>query len=579
MKNLLCIFASLCLLAGGVFAQEEPGVSSQTPQVEDQSVSVVLSEPNARIVSEQEFYFYNSNKMRVPLPVSQKAMVRFASVQKTGDEKTAYLKKYSPIEIESITAFYPRAEYTLGYLPTVDMKTMVGTIKKLSADQALEVAPVFIVDGMEAVVDGIYIETATPMSRETIMSAIKNAFGSDAMIHEITPVGGLWHVSLRRLFFLGEKGLPLHALSLANFLSTSNKIVWVKRAYPKFAFLRAPLVASVAVTPMSGTVGETRTIVLAIRIFGKNESEVVIDETGIPEFAQGNFTILADGKPPQSSFWDSVKLPPVKEARRQVGPNEWYVEHRYTIGLYAPEAEWVISGLNIPYVYKGKKETAEVAPVTFFVRPHLDEQFALMDIHAAYLLPELVFPGIAPVLPPAPAVWFDPVAGVIGGRGNLEASAWVLGVLMTALALFFFWIPIRRARVEAKRRSTRPHMWNAVELAEVLDATQKQNDPMIACAEIHDVVSTLLHQCFPDMPARHATFQQFKELQGKAEYQSLLARLDETFPDIEGLFESLELRQAPGFSGNTTEELGAHRDALIARVQLLGELLRTTKGG
>ncbi|MEK7118433.1 MAG: hypothetical protein AAB869_02375, partial [Patescibacteria group bacterium] len=381
----MAVFIVGCFFQPAFGQEDDWGKNSSPPAVESPKIPVEPDPENARIVSQQEFYFYGDNKLRIPLTLSRKVAVRFSvDAKKNEDEKKAYLKKYSPTDLAPIASVYPRAEYALGYLPITDLKTMIGTIKKLSADQLLEVAPVFIVDGMEAVVDGIYLETVTPMSRDSVLAAIRSVFGSDAMIHEITPEGRVWHISFRRLFFLGDKKLPLHVLSLANFLERSMKLFWVKRAYPKFAFLRDPVIAALFVTPVTGTVGEERTVTLAIRIFGKTADEVVVDEESIPDLKQGKFVPLFNGKPPQELFFD-VRKTFAKEARRQVGPNEWYIERKYNIGLYAPEAEWTIAGVEFAYEYKGKKRSAIVSPVTFFVRPHLDDKYKLSDIPGAFL--------------------------------------------------------------------------------------------------------------------------------------------------------------------------------------------------
>lgn len=561
------------------FGQDEYGDGYGFPPAVESSKTPEESDPeNARIVSQQEFYFYGDNKLRIPLTLSRKAVVRFSveKNKKNTEEKKEYLKKYSPIELESISGVYPRAEYVLGYLPIIDVKTMVGTIKKLSADKALEVAPVFIVDGMDAVVDGIYLETVTPMSRGSVLAAIKNVFGGDAMIHEITPEGGVWHISFKPLFFLGDKNLPLHTLSLANFLERSPKLFWVKHAYPKFALLRDPVIASIAVTPVTGTVGEERTITLSIRIFGKTADEVVVDEKSIPDLKQGKFIPLFDGKPPQDLFFD-VRKTFAKEARRQVGPNEWYIERKYNIGLYAPETEWTIAGVEFAYKYKDKKMSARVSPVTFFVRPHLDDKYKLSDIPMAYLMPTLVFSSAPPLLSAAKDEWFDPLARMIGGHERLSLVALLAGIMST-LALFTFlalYVRERIAMAEAGRPKCR--VWSAIELDLVLGKSETTEDSQVAYRQLHDALSTLLHQRFPEVPTRNATFQHLKELADGV--PAMFSAGTEQFPDLEELFEDLERRHAPGFLDIPRELLQSNLASIKARIRQLADVLRKSEGG
>lgn len=572
---LTAVFIVGCFFQPAFGQDDWDGAYTPPPAVESPKTPEEHDPENARIVSQQEFYFYDGNKLRIPLMLSRKAVVRFSS-EKSAEEKKGYLKKYSPTELEAISGVYPRAEYALGYLPIVDVKTMVGTIRKLSADPALEVAPVFIVDGMEAVVDGIYLETVTPMSRNAVLAAIKNVFGGDAMIHEVTPEGGVWHVSLKRLFFLGEKNLPLHALSLANFLERSTKLFWVKRAYPKFAFLRDPVIASVAVTPVTGTVGEERMVTLSIRVFGKTADEVVIDEGGIPEFMQGKFVPLSNDKPPMASFFD-VRKTFTKEARRQIGPNEWYIEHRYTLGLYAPEQEWTISGIEFPYEYKGKKMSAKVSPVTFFVRAHLDDKYQLSDIPEAYLMPTLGVPDVLPKAPEAKAEWFDPLARTIGGRGHLLLASLLVGIIGT-LALFTLlalYVRERMALAEASRPKRR--VWSAGELDLVLGKSEIVEDSQIAYRQLHDALSTLLSQRFPEIPMRNATFQHVKELAGGV--PELFSASTGQSPDLEELFEDLERRHAPGFLDSPRELLRSNQASIGLRIRQLAEVLRKSEGG
>lgn len=579
MKDSLYAFvAFLCLYTGSVFAQDGgyPPIGEPPVVSEQQSPVPEPSDPNARIVSEQEFYFYDDNKMRIPLILSRKAVVRFFA-EKPGEGKAAYLKRYAPVELESIFSVYPRAEYALGYLPTIDTMTMVRTIKKLSADQELEVAPVFVVDGMEAVVDGVYLETVTPMSRDAVSAALKKVFGNDAMIHEITPEGSVWHISFKRLFFLNDKRLPLHVLSLANFLERSTKLFWVKRAYPKFAFLRDPVVATLAVFPATGTVGEERVATLSIRMFGKTAADVVIDENSIPEFMQGKFVPLAGGNPPQAAFRDEARKPPVKGLRKQVGPNEWSIEHQYTFGLYAPEPEWVISGLSILYEYKKAKKIAMVPPVTFFVRAHLDEKFALSDIPEAYLMPALGFSGIAPAIPAAKNEWFDPLAQVLGGRERLSLSLLSIASVAALVALSLGVVLIMRHR--ANIRSLRPlhHVWSTEELRDVLRGSETIEDQEDAYRLLHNALSLVLHQRFPEIPERNATFQHVKELAGGL--CAIFPEDTERSLDLEELFEDLEQRHAPGFLDNSADQLRVHRASISARIVALREILYRSEGG
>jgi len=185
--------------------------------------------PQERVVSRDEFYYYDENKLRRPLNLSRSVAVRFPTWKPLG-EREQYLKQFGPLEVRQIAQLYSRVEFALDYMPTLSQDARAATIKRLAAEQDIEVAPIFTVDGMDAVVDGIYLQTVTPMSRETIVRALGKYFGSGIGIHEVTPEGDVWHVSFTRLFFLDSEKLPLTVLSVANLMQASDALPWVKRA-------------------------------------------------------------------------------------------------------------------------------------------------------------------------------------------------------------------------------------------------------------------------------------------------------------------------------------------------------------
>lgn len=533
-------------------------------------------EAEERIVAREEFYYYDAKNLRVPLPMTRRVALHFVS-QKTDEEMAGYVKTWSPTDTEFISGVYPRADMMLGYLPTVELSDMVLTLKKMTTDQSVEVAPVFLVDGMMAVVDGIYIETAGNLSRDTIVSGLKSVFGTDALIHEVTEEGALWHVSFKRLFFLGDKRLPVHVLSVANILSQSSKVTWVKRAYPKFAFLRDPVYAEIRVTPVSGTVGEERTATLAVRVFGK-PGDVVIDETMIPEFKQPpNYILRADGKPPHESFIDLhggvVKIP-----LRQVGPNEWYFEHRQVFGLYAPEPEWVISGVVIPYTYKGTKKTATIAPVTFFVRRHLDEKYKLEDFPPPYELPDVGSVSGAPTPPTVAPSWYDPIARRFGGLGSaglfwtttfIAATLGVFGIVVVAMP---WYRTFRGARLERTRQEALEFLLQR-ETESMLQCAKTESDPLRALQICSEAVSMLLHARFSALPEYNVTFQHIKEVILNEDDRSVLREIERD-AELATLFEAMDVRHAPLYAKANSEVHVTHIADVVERITRLGALLR-----
>lgn len=535
-----------------------------------------------RPVSVQELYFFDPvSEFRVPLPIRTMLLVKFADswASRTDAEKEEYLKQYNALTTESIVAIYPRAEFILGYLSTTDTPAMVNTIKKMMEDQNLDVAPVVLTDGMNAVVDGIYIETVTPLSRDTVLAGITRTFGTDAMVHEIVPVTDergvlLWHVSFKKLFFLGDKKLPVHALSVANILDRGDrKPSWVRHAFPKFAYLSDPVVASIDVAPVSGTVGESRVVTLTVMVYGKSEQDVVIDEREIPTFHHDKkFSIVAGGRPPLQGFFDNDTSPSERGARKQVGPNSWTIVHRYYFNLFAPELEWNISGVEIPYLYKGKRLIARVPTTTFFVRPHLDERYQLTDIPGAYLFPH----GATPDAPPQPlgrsASWYQPLASAVGGVGRLQATLVTLIVALTVTLVAFGAVIGKRIVAFRASRTTATAVWSDEVLARELSRSVESDDPRSALAQVHDVFSTMLHQHFSEISPRNSTYQQWKSIANEERYRHLMARVQNA--DVEELFDELEMRNDANYSESDEVALCEHREKVIKLVRALGNQLR-----
>ncbi|HEY4519449.1 MAG TPA: hypothetical protein VJH33_00220 [Candidatus Paceibacterota bacterium] len=528
MRHILAFCALALALSSG------SGMAQTTPP----ETRVATTPVKQRIISREEFYYFSANGLRMPLRLAPSVVVRFRGQKTVTSIK--HLERYAPLAIKDIQSTSSGAEFALEFIPGQDASDMVRILQRIAADATLDSAPVFIVDGMEAVVDGMYIQTTTPMAGNTVKAALEELFGEDMALREITPENGTWHVSFKNMFFLGDKKIPLHALSLANLTNTSNA-VWVKRAYPKFAFLHAPVIATVSVTPVSGTVGEKRTVTLGVRIFGK-EGDVVIETTDIPELMQGTFAPVALGKLPQTSFWEVSDLQ--KSERRQVGPNEWYLEHRYTMGLYAPETEWSIPSFQIPYQYKGIPRVASVRATTFFVRPHIDERYKLEDMPEAYLFPTIKPQKNPRALPSPEHAWFDVIAKPLGGRKALKSVLWVSiaasGILI-ALALTELGV-----RIAPRMFSGTPDTYK-IRLEELYEKARKEKGAVLAMQYLHDALSHILHAYDSRFPENNVTYQDVKKLLETHENKKAYFIFT---PEggFEKLFEHIESRNARGFA-------------------------------
>lgn len=535
-------YASMLLLALFVVLS---GASIGKTQVTTPEPPKIASEQlKPRIVSREELYYFSADGLRTPLRLAPSVIVRFRGPR--GVNSAKHMERYAPRLTRDLVGVYTKADFALEFIPNQDTSELTRTLQRMSIDPILDGAPVFVVDGMEAVVDGIYITTTTPLSLNTVRSALKEHFGEDMELHEITPENGTWHVSFKNLFFLGDKKVPLHVLSLTNLIHTSKDLVWVKRAYPKFAFLHAPVIATVSVTPVSGTVGEKRTVVLGLRIFG-NEGDVVIGETDIPEFMlQGAFVPKSNGQPPQVSFIEISN--PQKTERERVGPNEWYMEHRYKVGLYAPETEWKIEGFQIPYQYRGISRVTNTGTTTFFTRPHLDGKYKLSDMPEAMRFPKSKPPALSPAPPTPEKAWFDVVAKPIGGRTNFSIVLFGITVASTFLAAFgliglaIHIVPRFVSGTKIDAEITRRN--------ELYKKAEKAKSKAEAFLYLHEALSCVLHRWNKEFSAHNVTYQDVKAYLATIQDEKLLRRLLQH--DLERLFNDLESRNEKGFEERDT---------------------------
>lgn len=490
-------------------------------------------------VSPQEFYYFDTSGLRVPLKLSRVITVRFRNPTKNPDDKQTLLKQYAPLTIQDISSIYSGAEFALEYPVSTSQANFIKTIERMSADPEIEIAPAFMVDGIPALVAGLYVETAAPISAQTIQSALEKKFGNN-LLNSIIPAGSAWHLSLKQFFFLENDAMQLHALSFANLLSKSETFWWVKRVYPRFVFLHEPVIAKVSVSPVSGTVGEERTVTLVLRIFAEKASDVEIADMDIPEFYQGNFIPMSQGKPPQASFIDPARGVE-KKPRVQIGPNEWRIEHQYRFGMYAPEGEWLITGVVIPYMYKGEQRQLKVEPVTFLVRPHLDRKYRLTDIPAAFPISPPALPGFTFAEPVATTAWFDPFARVVGGRTELTQILYVLA-LITIVTTIVCGVTMVGRLFFARSKE---HIFTAEDLPALFKHAHTLESPAEALRFYHEVLSQAFHAWDASFPRRNVAFQDIKDRLRLHDKHAIFARLEQA--GIVSMFRTFESRHGADF--------------------------------
>ena len=249
------------------------------------------------------------------------------------------------------------------------------------------------------------------------------------------------------------------------------------------------------------------------------------------------------------------------------------IVHQYSFELYAPEPEWTIDDVTIPYLYKGKKLLARAPTVTFFVRPHLTEEYKLSDFPGAYSFPPGLVPNSAPTPSIMPLQWFTPLAQLMGG---LTTMKYVVITMMSAMMfglLFVGFVLARSMRANGQRRKVHIVVWSDDDVLRELERANSATLPRDILSKMHDVLSMMLHQYVSEISERNATFQQWKEHVVYGENHPNISTSIAP-DDVAELFDMLEQRNDRNFSGNDKVNLGNHVAEVASRIRQLGTQLR-----
>ena len=219
---------------------------------------------------------------------------------------------------------------------------------------------------------------------------------------------------------------PLHIYSLINLI---HEDAWIKNVRPQFTYLHDPIVATLMVAPISGTVDETRVATLSVHVF---DDTIKIRDDLLPQFGEGKF-IPAPATYSPLFFFPLVgeKEPPRmrKDARGYVVSFSWRFR-MFAVG------EWTIPDQIIAYERKGEQFTAS-APQGTFVVTSLVGDLSLSDIPSPKILPVLRKPDLPSPqkTPQLPAFWFDRWVREPRHVAAYSFSvAWALAMIGAALA-------------------------------------------------------------------------------------------------------------------------------------------------
>lgn len=494
------------------------------------------------------FEDFNGKTLLKELRLAPKAAVKLKDPDKAKDPKwiEGFAKKHNGIVDTKLFRVPSGIHLMVEFRNGADQNELLANLNWLLADQSVaDISPVFYVNNREAIVTGITLVFATPISR-TQLEQMFHGYGDikDLYLSSVDKFG-TWDVTLRdRLFTLpadiivkeGNKSprrrFDMHLLLLANLLESQQlfKGVPIKSARPVFSFLEEPLSASMTVDWSSETIGAVRRLVLSVTI--PNESEVVFDPKRIQEFYTGTFLPQTEDSDPVRQGWflfadeDRVPLkknPGWKMTKKsvQLGARTVTVyEYTQLFYVFQPDTAWRIPDLTIRYqtiAPNGERSDARAATAPaqkFYVFSHEKiEGGVLMPAPAPYKPSAQILAFIAPPAEVVPDANAHPYAAFVAKWGEKYiAAAWsaflVLGIVFVGAGIG---VVVRaKKREEAKMPKALPFISDA-EFMTALDRISAIKDERVAMIALQKLATTIIVARLPMLTTENVTINRLKE--------------------------------------------------------------------
>lgn len=437
---------------------------------------------------------------------------------------------------------------------------LLGFVNQLSAKKGVKAAPVFIVDNIEAVIEGFVVEPKITISHQALQERI-GRFG-EIDFREILPHGAKMAV------FINKVKPPLNVLKLVNLVHNDP---WVKQAYPRFLFLHDPIIAELYIDPISGTVGELRKAKLVIRMF---DPAITLDEARLPNFGEGIFMPLI-GDQPHATQPAEYFFKVLADSENRIRHKEERRDDRSRIMIYTwlfkmhdlgnQNGAWTIPEQIISYQKNGAPGEVKSNPVKMIVTPLVGD-LKIDDMPPPRILPlpqkKLeIAPEVA--LPAAPSYWYERwgVNPLTASWYNYRLSA---GFGAFALVIFAFLIaPAVRRRAVARRKLER--------FLIELDIMCKEAVTELSYQKLSLALFRVLSAAFPGKLPPHPTL---KLIEDDTEVQRALDPVRES---VRALFAGLEERHKPGFAPNL-ESAQQLADEMRRVIQYLRDRITLSSG-
>ena len=344
----------------------------------------------------RDLYYYDNKDTMVQLELAPKLLVRFTK-ELTAEERTLFFSKFSPVAQKPEPG--DPLSFILSFNDSTKSPAILEMANKMARSGLAVVSPVFLIENIEAIIEGIEVEPRIILTAERLYERMKKYgdFSSRKTAYE----NETW------VFLLDEVKPPLNLLVFTNLIKNDS---WVQRAYPHFKFIHDPIIAFITVKPVSGTVGEVRMVTFTIRIF---DPTITLLENELPNFgdglfkpAQGTFSITSTIKHPSGYLFeligDSVKTSVKREKRSRT----YTISRQFKIGALG---EWTIRPQTVSYTKNGITQEIKSLGFTLIVNSQIGN-LKITDMpspRSLYYFVKAPKVTAEPALPNIPSYWFD----------------------------------------------------------------------------------------------------------------------------------------------------------------------------
>lgn len=497
----------------------------------------------------RDLFYYDEKNVVQRLHVAPKIAVRLTVVL-SSEERTKFFASFSPVA--QSTDPLSSSVFFLEFSKGTSAERIVSMVNEISSSGVAEATPVFLVDNIEALVAGVVVEPKIIISAEAVRERMKK-FGQVTVRSIFQEDGNL-------VVYVDEVKPPLHILMLVNLL---HKDAWVKRARPRFRYLHDPIIAELSVSPVSGTVGETRQIILAIRMF---DPAIKVDEKDLPKFGEGLFMpLMGEGARATRPAEYLFKVLGSRVRTESRDGRSLTIFYRWSFKQYAL-GEWTISGQPILYKKDGTHGEIRSNPATVIV-VSLIGSLVVNDMPDPRALPLPVEKPEAAVeiqFPPTSVYWYE---RWIKNLALVSRYLWRIAIVFGIIALVTAFVLLRALVV--KMRKARLAIDNFRREVNVLC---NEGEVRMSYEKLHDAFSRVLHAAFSKILPPNPTLNQVEVAR---EARTVLGPVWE---NVVELFEELNQRHKREFTPNRTVVLRLANYVWVVYLHLEPRIAAEIKG-